>query len=157
MAETYLTRAGYQKLEHDLEDLKKRKVVLSYEIGEAREKGDLKENAEYHSAKERLGEVMSRIAKIQDQLASARIIDELKLKDGEVQIGCKVVLLDKEDNEEYEWTLVGQEESDPSAGKISVFAPLAQGLLGHKVGEEVSVTLPAGKKTFKIVKASPAI
>ncbi|HVE15054.1 MAG TPA: transcription elongation factor GreA [Elusimicrobiota bacterium] len=157
MPETYLTRAGYQKLEKDLAELKKRKVVLSGEIGEAREKGDLKENAEYHSAKEKLGEIMGRIGKIQEQLQSARIIDELNIKKGEVQIGVKVVLLDKEDGEKYEWILVGQEESDPMAGKISVFSPLAQGILGHKVGEEVKVTLPAGLRAFKILKAEPAV
>lgn len=157
MAETYLTRAGYKKLSDDLEELKKRKVILSGEIGEAREKGDLKENAEYHSAKERLGEVMGRIGKITDQLAGARIIDEMQIKEGEVQIGVKVVLQDKEDDEKYEWTLVGQEESDPAAGKISVFSPLAQGLLGHKVGETVKVTLPAGQRAYKILKAEPAL
>jgi len=157
MAETYLTRAGYQKLSTDLGDLKKRKVVLSGEIGEAREKGDLKENAEYHSAKERLAEVLNRISKIEGQLQGAHIIEELKIKKGEVQIGVRVTLRDKSEDEEYEWTLVGEEESDPTSGKISVFSPLAQGLLGHKIGEEVQVQLPAGMKSYKILKAEPAV
>ena len=157
MPESYVTRAGYQKLIDDVKDLKKRKVILSGEIGEAREKGDLKENAEYHAAKEKLAEIMDRISRIESQLQSARLIDEIKIKDGEVQIGVKVTLLDTEDNEEYAWTLLGQAESDPAAGKISVDAPLAQGLLGHKVGEQVSVALPAGPKTFKILKTEPAL
>ncbi|MDE2291213.1 MAG: transcription elongation factor GreA [Elusimicrobia bacterium] len=157
MAETYITRAGYQKLQKDLEELKKQKKVLSGEIDEARQKGDLKENAEYHSAKERLGEVMGRIGKIEDQLGSARLIDDMEIKKDEVQIGVKVTLEEKGSREEYEWTLVGPAESDPSVGRISVHAPLAQGLLGHKVGEEVKVDLPVGCKTFKILRTVPAL
>lgn len=157
MAQSYLTRAGYQKLQKDLDQLKKRKETLSMEISEAREKGDLKENAEYITAKERLGEVMSRIGKIVDQLSSARLIDEMQIKKDEVQIGVKVTLQEKDSNEEYVWTLVGEAESDPSAGRMSVHAPLAQGLLGHRVGEEVQVELPAGSSTFKIVKTEPAV
>ncbi|MBI5596488.1 MAG: transcription elongation factor GreA [Elusimicrobia bacterium] len=157
MGETYITRNGYHKLQKDLEDLKKQKKVLSGEIDEARQKGDLKENAEYHSAKERLGEVMGRIGKIEEQLTTARMIDDIAVKKDEVQIGVKVTLEEKDSREEYEWTLVGPAESDPSTGRISVHAPLAQGLLGHKVGEEVRVDLPAGMKTFKILRTVPAL
>ena len=157
MAETYITRAGYQKLQEDLKNLKSQKKGLSNDIDEARQKGDLKENAEYHSAKEKLGEVMGRIAKIEDQLSNARMIDDLKIKKDEVQIGVRVKLQDKESKDEFEWTLVGPAESDPTSGRISVHAPLAQGLLGHKVGEEVKVTLPAGMKTFKILETAPGI
>lgn len=157
MAETYITRNGYQKLQKDLEDLKKQKKVLSGEIDEARQKGDLKENAEYHSAKERLGEVMGRISKIEEQLSTARMIDDIAVKKDEVQIGVKVTLEEKGSREEYEWILVGPAESDPSTGRISVHAPLAQGLLGHKVGEEVNVELPAGRRTFKILRTVPAL
>jgi transcription elongation factor GreA len=157
MAENYLTRAGYEKLRQDLEELKKRKSTLSKEVGEAREKGDLRENAEYHSAKDRLAEIMNRIHKIEDQLQSARLIDELPIREGEVQIGVTVTLVEKESQEEFQWTLVGQEESDPASGRISVYSPLAQGLLGHKSGEEVQVQLPAGTKTFKILKTRPAV
>ena len=156
MAETYLTRAGYERLRGELEPLKKQKNQLSQDIAEAREKGDLKENAEYHSAKEKLGEVMSRIAKIQDKLESAKIIDELKVPKGQVSIGCKVEVKD-EDGDTTEYTLVGEDESDPTEGKISVYSPLAQGLLGKKVGETVSVELPAGPRQFKILSAEPAV
>jgi transcription elongation factor GreA len=155
MAETFLTRAGYEKLIKELEPLKKQKNQLSLDIGEAREKGDLKENAEYHSAKEKLGEVMTRIAKIQDKLQNAKIIDELKVPKGVVSIGCEVTVQD-EDGDEITYILVGEDESDPAEGKISVFAPFAQGLLGKKQGEKVEVQLPAGPRTFKILKAQPA-
>ncbi|MBI5243008.1 MAG: transcription elongation factor GreA [Elusimicrobia bacterium] len=157
MPESYLTRAGHEKLLTDLEKLKKRKSQLSAEIGEALEKGDLRENAEYHSAKERLADVMNRIGAIESSLANARIIDGIEIKDGQVQIGVRVTILDVEDNDEMQWTLVGQEESDPAAGRISIYAPLAQGILGHKVGEEVAVSLPAGARKFKILKTEPAV
>lgn len=153
----YMTRAGHEKLIKDLEELKKRKPGLSQEIAEAREKGDLRENAEYHTAKDRLAELMNRIQIIETKLASAQLIDNIQIKAGMVQIGVKVTLLDKEENEEMEWTLVGQEESNPSSGRISIFAPLAQGILGHKVGEEVTVSLPAGARKFKILKTEPAL
>lgn len=155
MAETFLTRAGYEKLIKELEPLKAQKNQLSKDIGEAREKGDLKENAEYHSAKEKLGEVMSRIAKIQDKLQNAKIIDELKIPKDTVAIGCRVTLRD-EDGDETTYTFVGEDESDPAEGKVSVYAPIAQGLLGKKVGEKVEVQLPAGPRTFQILKSEPA-
>lgn len=157
MAQNYLTRAGYQKLQKDLGDLKKRKETLSLEIADAREKGDLRENGEYIAAKERLGEIMSRIGKVEEQLSSARLIDEIAIRKDEVQIGVRVTLLDKADGEECTWTLVGEAESDPTAGRMSVNAPLAQGILGHKVGEDVQVHLPAGSRTFQIVRTEPAL
>ena len=156
MAETFLTRAGYEKLRKEIEPLKAQKNQLSLDIAEAREKGDLKENAEYHSAKEKLGEVMGRIAKIQSKLENAKIIDELKIPKGTVSIGCRVDLKD-EDGDEFSYTLVGEDESDPAEGRISVYSPLAQGLLGKKTGEKVEVTLPAGARVFTILKAEPAI
>lgn len=156
MAETYITRAGYQKLQEDLKDLKSQKKGLSHDIDEARQKGDLKENAEYHSAKEKMGEVLGRIGKIEEQLAGARMIEELAIKKDEVQIGVRVTLQD-DDGDEYQWTLVGTAESDPSKGRISIEAPLARGILGHKVGEKVKVALPAGDSTFKILKTEPGV
>ena len=152
MPDTYLSRAGYEKLHKDLEALKKQKVILSREIGEAAEKGDLKENADYHTAKERQAEILRRIHELEDKLKKARLIDDLKIPKGEVQIGVCVTLLEKESGDEMEWTLVGADEADPGAGKISVYAPLSQGILGKKVGDEVRVDLPAGPKVFKILK-----
>ncbi|MFA6003820.1 MAG: transcription elongation factor GreA [Elusimicrobiota bacterium] len=154
MTETFLTRAGYEKLRLEIEDLKKRKVQLSRDIAEAREKGDLSENAEYHSAKEKMSEVLGRINLIQDKLEGAKLIDDLKSPKDTVSIGCSVTVKD-EDGDEVTYTLVGSDESDPSAGRISVYAPLAQGLLGKKVGEKVSIDMPAGTRAFTIVKAGP--
>ena len=155
MAETYLTRAGYKKLREDLEGLMKQKAQLSIDIGEAREKGDLKENAEYHSAKEKLGEVMGRIGVIQDKLQSAKLIDEIEVPKDTVAIGTQVTLEDS-DGDTVEYSLVGEDESDPMEGRISVQSPLAQGLLGKKVKETVEVQLPAGPRSFKILKVARA-
>lgn len=155
MADTYLTRAGYEKLKKDLQGLMKQKAQLSIDIGEAREKGDLKENAEYHSAKEKLGEVMGRIGQIQDKLQSAKMIDEMDIPKDTVAIGTTVTLEDT-DGDTVEYTLVGEDESDPMEGRISVQSPLAQGLLGQKVKATVEVTLPNAVRTFKILKVARA-
>lgn len=152
MSEIYLTRAGYDKLLAELEALKKQKADLSREIGEAAEKGDLKENSEYHAAKERQTDTLRRIHEIDDKLKRARLIEELDIPEGVVQIGVRVTLVECDSREESEWTLVGPEEADPGCGRLSVYSPLAQGILGSKVGSEVTVTLPVGPRKFKIVK-----
>jgi transcription elongation factor GreA len=152
MTDTYLTRAGFEKLKGDLAALMKQKVQTSQDIAEAREKGDLKENAEYHSAKEKLGEVMGRIGVIQDKLQSAKIIDDMKAPKDTVAIGVTVTLEDAE-GDTVEYTLVGEDESDPMEGRISVTSPLGSGLLGRKAKETVEVQLPNGPRTFKILKA----
>lgn len=152
MVATYLTRQGYEKLRQDLEGLRRRKVELSKEIGEAAEKGDLRENAEYTSAKERQAEILRRIAELEEKLKSTRLIEELKTPANEVRIGVRVSLQDLKTKQKLEYALVGSEEADFASGKISVNAPLAQGLLGRKVGEKVEVPLPAGSQNFKILK-----
>lgn len=157
MVDTYISKAGLKKLEVDLKVLKGRKSQLSLDIGEAREKGDLKENAEYHSAKERLGEVMNRISKIQDKIDTAKLIDDLDIPKDTVAIGVKVTLLDIEEKEEIIYTLVGDDESDPAEGKISVNSPMAQGILGKKPGDEAMVELPAGSRRFKVIKTDLAV
>jgi transcription elongation factor GreA len=157
MGETYISRAGYEKLIKEVEALKQRKQDLSKEIGETREQGDLRENAGYQYAREKQAETIRRIAEISDRLAGAKIIDDMNLPKDQVIIGMKVTIKDMSDNEEYEYSLVGGEESDPASGKISVHAPIAQGLLGHKVNEIVDVPLPGGKTKFKILKIELAI
>jgi transcription elongation factor GreA len=156
MKETFLTRVGYENLLKEIEPLKKMKNQLSQDIAEAREKGDLKENAEYHSAKEKLGEVMGRIARIQDKLEGANIIDGLNIPIGIVSIGSRVTV-QNETGEKSVYTLVGEDESNPAEGKISVYAPIAQGLLGKKIGERVEVNLPAGLRVFKILKTESTL
>jgi len=155
MTETFLTRAGYEKLRLEIEDLKQRKKQLSHDIAEAREKGDLSENAEYHSAKDKMAEVLGRINIIQDKLESAQLIDGIKTPKDTVAIGCSVTVKD-EDGDESTYTLVGADESDPTEGRISVYSPLAQGLLHKKVGEKVSIEMPAGSREYQIIKLGPA-
>ncbi|MBI4668916.1 MAG: transcription elongation factor GreA [Elusimicrobia bacterium] len=151
MPEVYLSRIGFEKLRKELEELKSEKVRLSQEIGEAAEQGDLRENFGYHAAKERQSEVLRRIGEIEQKLLSARLFDELDIPPGEVRIGTRVALEESPGGEKNEWAIVGTEEADASEGKISVHAPLSQGLLGHKAGETVKVELPRGPATYKIV------
>ncbi|MBI4064706.1 MAG: transcription elongation factor GreA [Elusimicrobia bacterium] len=152
MPEVYLSRVGFEKLRKELEELKKEKVRLSEEIGEAASQGDLKENFGYHAAKARQADTLRRIAELEQKLLSARLFDELKIPNGEIRIGTKVILEELPGKESQEWAIVGAEEADAGEGKISVHAPLAQGLLGHKVGEKVTIQLPRGPLTVKVVK-----
>ena len=153
MADTYLTRSGYEKLKKDLAQLMKQKTQTSLDIGEAREKGDLKENAEYHSAKEKLGEVMGRIGQVSDKLQRCKLIEEMNIPKDTVAIGTTVELEDS-DGDKVEYSLVGEDESDPNEGKISVQSPLGAGLLGKKSKQTVEVQLPNGPRTFKILKVA---
>ena len=157
MGETYMTRAGYEKLVKELDGLKKQKESLSKEIGETREQGDLKENAGYQYAREKQSETLRRIAEISDRISGAKIIDDMDLPKDEVIIGMKVTIQEIKSKEKFEYTLVGAEESDPTLGKISVHAPIAQGLLGHKVNDKVDINLPAGTSQFKVLKIEPAL
>ena len=152
MGGTYLTREGFEKLRKDMDALQAQKRELSKMIGEAREQGDLRENAGYQYAKEKQAEVMRRIMELEQKLGSARIIEETKIAKDEVRIGAKVTFKELPSNSEFCYTFVGQEESDPSKGKLSVHSPLAEGLLGHKIGDTVDINLPAGKKQYKILK-----
>jgi transcription elongation factor GreA len=153
MAEIYLTRVGKYKLIKELEDLQKRKPLIQDEIARAREHGDLKENAEYHAAKETLTNLMHRIMELDSKISSAKIIEDQNIESDKVFIGVTLTIQD-EDGDDYEYTVVDLEEADLSVNKISVQSPLVQGLLGHKAGETVEVELPAGKKKFKILKIS---
>ncbi|MDR0398307.1 transcription elongation factor GreA [Candidatus Endomicrobiellum devescovinae] len=153
MAEIYLTRDGREKLIKELEELQKRKPLIQDEIARAREHGDLRENAEYHAAKEALTNLMRRIMELDSKIARAKIIEDQNIEGDKVFIGVKVTIQD-EDGDKYEYTVVDLEEADPSTNKISVQSPLVQGLLGHKAGETVEVELPAGKTKFKILKIS---
>ena len=157
MGDIYMSRAGYEKLLKELKMLQQRKRDLSLEIGETREQGDLRENAGYHFAREKQSETLRRIAEVSDRISGAKIIDDMDLPKGEVIIGMKVTIREVASKEDYQYILVGPEESDPTTGKISVHAPIAQGLLGHKVNDEVAIDLPAGKMKFKVLKIEPAL
>ena len=151
MAEIYLTREGRQKLIDEYQKLQKRKPEITEEIARAREHGDLRENAEYHAAKEALTHVMRRLAEIDSKLSRAKIIEDTDIDTGKVFIGVTVTIKD-EDGDDYTYTIVDVEEANPAEMKISVGSPLATGLLGHKEGDKVTVELPAGKAKFKITK-----
>ena len=151
MGEIYLTRDGRNKLLDELGRLQKRKPQIQDEIARAREHGDLRENAEYHAAKETLTNLMQRIAEIDAKLSNAKIIEELNIDPNKVFIGVTVTIKD-EDGDTYEYAIVDEEEANPSEMKISIGSPLAQGLLEHKVGDKVDVQLPAGVMKFEILK-----
>jgi transcription elongation factor GreA len=153
MSEIYLTREGRKKLIKELSELQKRKVLIQNEIAMAREYGDLRENAEYHAAKEALANLMRRIMELDLKIACARIIEEQNIDSDKVFIGVTVTIKD-EDGADYRYTVVDLEEADPVANRISIQSPLAQGLLGHTAGETIVVELPAGKTKFKILKIS---
>lgn len=151
MADTYLTRAGYEKLVKDLESLKKQKVILSREIGEAAEKGDLRENADYTEAKDQLAFTEGRIIELEDMSHRAVVIEATGASDS-VMIGSTVKV--KFDDKEKVLTIVGSQEADPVNGKISNESPLGMAFLGRKVGEVVEVKVPAGLVKYSIVSIS---
>lgn len=157
MAGTFLTRPGYEKLREELARLKERRGQLSVEIGEAREKGDLKENAEYHAAKEEQAKVQRRMNEMEEKLRSAQIIDESNVVAGEIRIGATAHLKEVKSGEEMEYTLVDPAEADFSKGKISVQSPVAQALLGHKEGEQVTVQLASGPLLYHVTKVSRSL
>ena len=155
MAITYMTQEGYDKkmaeLAH-LENVERPEVVRA--IVEARDKGDLSENAEYDAAKERQGMLEAKIAELKTLIASARIIDESKITTDEVQLLNKVTIKNVKSKAQMTYTLVTETEANLREGKISVNTPIAQGLLGKKVGDVVDIKVPRGTMTFEILKIS---
>ncbi|MBI3317781.1 MAG: transcription elongation factor GreA [Candidatus Omnitrophica bacterium] len=157
MAGTYLTKEGLEKLQKQLEELRSQKRRLSKEVGVAREYGDLRENAEYHAAKERLQQVLARISDLEFKLSNVNVIDPAQLDHSTATLGTRLKVKDLSTAKESEYTLVGPEESDPGSGKISVASPLGRAFLRHKAKEEVTVTLPAGARTYRILTIQPAV
>ncbi len=148
----YVSRKKYESLVNELKDLKVLKASLSNEIGEAAAQGDLKENAEYHAAKEKQAETLTRINELESRLRSAQITDDLTVDHSEARIGATVTLQDVAADLEFTYTLVGSMESNPDKGLLSVKSPLANGVLGKKEGETFTVVLPRGPRTYKLVK-----
>lgn len=147
-----MTPRGAQKLREELARLKEERPKISREIGIAREHGDLKENAEYHAAKERQGMVEAQIKDIEDKLARAEIIDPTKLSGDRVRFGATVKVTNLDTDEETSYQIVGADEADINQGMISVSAPLARALIGKSIGDEVIVNLPAGKRRYEIAE-----
>ena len=151
----YLTKEGYEKLRKELEYLKTvRRRAISKEIGIAISQGDIKENAEYDAAKNAQGLNEAKIAKLEDKLVGAQIIDEENIPKDKVLIGVTVELKDMESQEEFSYSILSEAEADYSQGKISITSPIGQGLLGHKENEIVEIKVPAGILKYKILKIS---
>ena len=147
-----MTASGYKALEEEISHLKmvERPAVIKM-ITEARSHGDLSENAEYHAAKERQGQVEATIADLEDRLARALVIDPRTLSGDKVVFGATVTLTD-EDDKEIRYQLVGQTEADARVGRISYNSPLGRALIGRQLGDEVEVTTPAGDRYYEIKK-----
>jgi len=152
---SYYTEEGLKKLKEELNQLKDiERPKASQAIAEARDKGDLSENAEYDAAKEAQGMLEMRIARMEDNYANARLIDESQLDVSKVLVLSTVELFNKVNGMKMTYTLVAQSEADLKTGKISVNSPIGQGLLGKKVGEMAEITVPSGTIQLKITNIS---
>ena len=155
MEKVHLTRKGYEKLIHELEHLKnvKRKEITA-SIEHARSLGDLKENAEYHAAKDAIARNEAKIRTLEDKLSRVDIIDDMDIDRDKAYIGAKVTLLDLDTEEEIEYSLVGSDEANAIEGLISTTSPVGESLLGHRVDDLVEIEVPAGTLKYKIIKIS---
>ncbi len=151
----YLTEQGYQKLREELEQLRSvERPAISAMIADARDKGDLSENAEYDAAREAQGMLEMKIAKLENDLSNARILDETKVDTSKVAILNRVRLMNHTAGKEVEYTLVSESEANLKEGKLAIGTPIAKALLGCKCGDKVEVTVPAGKLLFEILEIS---
>lgn len=153
MSKIPMTVEGFSRLEEELKHLKavERPAVIRA-IAEAREHGDLSENAEYHAARERQSFIEGRVAELEDKISRAEVIDVHKLSGKQVMFGATVTLLDEDTEEKIKYQLVGQDESDIRAGRLSISSPLARALIGKKVGDTVEVSTPGGSKSYEVVR-----
>lgn len=151
MKVNYLSKEGYEKLDQELRDLKTRgRKDIARQIAEARAQGDLSENAEYDAAKEAQGHLEKRIAELEDSLAKSRIIDDSEIDDSKVYILSTVTILNHNSGKEMKYTLVSPQEADFKENKISVDSPIGKALMGHIVGDNVEVDVPAGTLNLEI-------
>ena len=149
----YMTREGYDKLRAELEEMENVEMPkIAQAIADARAEGDLSENAEYHAQRENQGMMQAKINLLKDKLHRAQIMDMSNVKKDEVSFGATVKVRDLDFDDEEEFTLVGAGEDDPDNGRIQVTSPLAQGLIGSKVGQTVEIEVPAGKLKFEILE-----
>jgi transcription elongation factor GreA len=148
-----MTAEGYQALDAELKRLKsEERPAIIQAISEARAHGDLSENAEYHAAKERQAFIETRVAEIEDKIARSQIIDVSKLSGKQVKFGATVNLIEEDSGEKSKYKIVGEDESDVKAGKISITSPIARALIGKEEGDVVEVMAPGGAKSYEIVK-----
>jgi transcription elongation factor GreA len=148
-----MTAAGFARLQEELKHLKsvERPAVIKA-IAEAREHGDLSENAEYHAARERQSFIEGRVMELEDKISRAEVIDVSKLSGDAVKFGATVRLADEDTDEETAYQIVGQDESDIKNGMLSISSPLARALIGKHVGDSVEVSTPGGSKSYEIVE-----
>jgi transcription elongation factor GreA len=148
-----MTAEGYHALDEDLKRLKtlERPAVIAA-ISEARQHGDLSENAEYHAAKERQGWIEGQIADIEDRMARAQVIDVSKLSGSQVKFGATVSVVDEDTEDEARYQIVGEHEADVKQGKISIASPIARAMIGKEMGDVVEVPTPGGTKAYEILK-----
>ena len=151
----YFTEEGLKKFMEELNQLKSvERPSITKQIAEARDKGDLSENAEYHAAKEAQGMLESKIAKLEEIASNARVLDESNLDTSKVVILTTVKIKNQDNKAEMKYMLVAESESDLKAGKISVDSPMGKGLLGKKKGEIATIEVPNGKMKFEILEIS---
>jgi transcription elongation factor GreA len=148
-----MTAEGHLVLDEELKRLKQaeRPAVIAA-IAEAREHGDLSENAEYHAAKERQGWIEGRIAEIEDKMARAQVIDVSKLSGSQVKFGATVSVVDEDTEEQARYQIVGEHEADVRQGKVSIASPIARAMIGKEMGDVVEVNTPGGVKAYEILK-----
>lgn len=149
---TPMTQEGLDKLKSELADLEERRPKILLAIKEAREKGDLSENAEYHAAREELAMTEEKISDLRYKISQAVIVDKSKIGGNAIVFGATVKLLDMATKDEEEYTLVGEGEADPLANRILTTSPMGQALLTHVVGDVVEVPVPKGKLKFKVLE-----
>lgn len=150
-----MTRAGFEKMQSELKELKSvERPAIIQAIATAREMGDLSENAEYHSAREKQGFIEGRIAELESKISLATVIDITSLSGKTIKFGATVDLYDEDAEKEVRYKIVGDDESNHNAGLISVSSPLSRALIGKEVGDVVDVNTPGGVKSFEIVKVS---
>jgi transcription elongation factor GreA len=147
-----MTREGRDKLTAELQELEERRPKVLLQIKEAREKGDLSENAVYHAAREDLAMLESRITDMRDKISRAELVDKSKIGGDTVVFGATVKVRCLLDNEEEEYTLVGEGENDPLSGRILTTSPLGQALLTKKVGDKANVTTPKGPRGYRVLE-----
>ncbi len=147
-----LTRAGYDKLDAELKHLKSvERTAIIQAISEAREHGDLSENAEYHSAKEKQSFIEGRIKELEGVISLAEVIDPTKLS-GTIKFGATVALVDEDTDEEKTYQIVGEYEADIEHGRLNVKSPLARALIGKTVGDQVEVRTPGGDRAYEVLR-----
>ncbi|HBH25685.1 MAG TPA: transcription elongation factor GreA [Cytophagales bacterium] len=152
---SYYTKEGLDKLKKELNELKtKGRTDIAKQIAEARDKGDLSENAEYDAAKDAQGLLELKISKLEEVVGNARVLDESKIDTSKVSVLSTVKIKNNKNNATMVYTLVAEEEADLKSGKISVKSPIGKGLLGKKVGEKAKIDVPAGKMEFEILEIS---